>query len=127
MLIIFFDGSCLMCNRFANWIQDHDITGIFKMAPLQGKTSRDLLKAEDRNLDSIILWKNEVVYKRSDAIIFIMTKLPGKWRALQALRYLPRWLRDSGYSLIAKTRYGIFARSETCRIVKSFDRDRFLP
>jgi len=89
---------------------------------------------------------------QSDAVIFIMKKLaetadprspeqPGAavptqpqptprfafWRAVGlALQLVPRPLRDWGYRVVARGRYRIFGRSETCVLPAPESRDRFL-
>ena len=41
--IIFFDGVCAMCNTFVEVVVRADRRGIFRFAPLQGETARQLL------------------------------------------------------------------------------------
>ncbi|MBZ5680744.1 MAG: DCC1-like thiol-disulfide oxidoreductase family protein [Acidobacteriia bacterium] len=51
----------------------------------------------------------------------------GIWRlAGFLLQILPRPLRDWGYRLVARNRYRLFGRFETCMLPGPKDRDRFL-
>jgi predicted DCC family thiol-disulfide oxidoreductase YuxK len=97
---------------------------------------------------------DEQLLPRSDAVIYILTHLggaelgsarpgqrsgptqtsghtqPGRrgiWRLAGALlRILPRPLRDWGYGLVARNRYRLFGRSETCMLPGPENRNRFL-
>ncbi len=54
--IVFFDGECALCDGFVTWIYTRDKKGLFKFAPLQGETAKDLLAlGSEEMLDSVIL------------------------------------------------------------------------
>ena len=56
------------------------------------------------------------VYERSDAVVRIARGLSGPARAAAALRILPRPARDLLYKGVARSRYRLFGRRETCRV-----------
>ena len=59
----------------------------------------------------------------SDTLIL----LGGLWRALGwLLRLIPRPLREFGYSIIARYRYSIFGRYETCPLPTVAQRNQFI-
>ena len=66
-------------------------------------------------------------HQRLDAFAAAMAELPLPWRALAAVRVLPGWLKDGLYKPIARNRYRIFGRYETCLIPDAALRARFLP
>ena len=41
--IVFYDGVCVLCNRFVDKVINADTRGIFRFAPLQGDTARAVL------------------------------------------------------------------------------------
>jgi predicted DCC family thiol-disulfide oxidoreductase YuxK len=54
--------------------------------------------------------------------------LGGVWGLIGGtLRLVPPPLRDVGYSLVARYRYRIFGKKETCRLPTPAERGRFLP
>ncbi len=70
---------------------------------------------------------NEHLLARSDAAIFILKQLPGSPHVFAFfLRLMPKFLRDFGYNIVARTRYRIFGRYETCPLPNAENRGRFL-
>jgi len=64
---------------------------------------------------------------RSDAAILILRHLGGFWRMAAAfLGILPHGLRNRSYNLIARNRYRIFGKSESCIMPEEKHRHRFL-
>ena len=64
---------------------------------------------------------------RSDAILFVLKQLGGVGRMFGGLlRILPPILRDWSYSIIARNRYQIFGRYESCPTPDEATHARFL-
>jgi len=126
--ILFFDGVCGLCNSFVDFALRHDRKGRVLFAPLQGSTAATQLDpANTATLDTVVLLENGRSYKRSSAIVRVLKQLGGIWTALAWLLWLIPWpLRDLGYRIIAKTRYRLFGRKESCRIPSVEERARFL-
>jgi predicted DCC family thiol-disulfide oxidoreductase YuxK len=127
--ILFFDGVCGLCNRFVDFVIKQDRAGVFHFAPLQGETAREHLpEADVRNIQTMVLSDEQGVFRKSTATVRVLTRLGGMWRVIGgALRLVPRPLRDAGYTLVARYRYTIFGKKETCRIPTAAERARFLP
>jgi predicted DCC family thiol-disulfide oxidoreductase YuxK len=126
--IVFFDGVCGLCNSSVDFVLRHDRQGRMRFAPLQGETAARLLPAEDRdNLGSLVLWEDGRAYRRSTAVVRILSKLGGGWTVLAAGMWLiPAPLRNAGYRIVAKLRYRLFGKKETCRLPSPEERSRFL-
>jgi predicted DCC family thiol-disulfide oxidoreductase YuxK len=63
---------------------------------------------------------------RSDAALFVLQELGGKWRVLGAIfRILPRPVRDAAYNLVARNRYRVFGKFETCPVPDPRHRHKF--
>jgi predicted DCC family thiol-disulfide oxidoreductase YuxK len=127
--VIFFDGVCGLCNRFIDFVIRRDTGAVFRFAPLQGETARDRLPDADvREVNTMVLCDEQGIFRKSTAAVRILSRLGGVWRVIGgALRLMPRPLRDAGYSLVARYRYAIFGKKETCRIPTAAERARFLP
>ena len=143
-LLVIFDGHCGFCNRSVRWFLTRDRNDRLrfvasespKVAAIlahhgicqtgQGLTSSTLAPS------TILVVRNpegsaEQVLVRSNAAIAMLRELPRPWPAVAAvLRCIPRPLRDLGYRLIARFRYRIWGRLETCPIPTAQERIRFL-
>ena len=127
--ILYFDGVCGLCNRFVDFVIKRDRGGVFHFAPLQGETARERLPESDfRDVQTMVLSDEQGVFRKSTAAVRILMRIGGIWRVIGgALSLVPRPLRDAGYSFIARHRYAIFGKKETCRIPTAAERARFLP
>ena len=91
--------------------------GIFKVASIQGKSAPQFLSKEEiERCDSIMLYKNGTVYKRSLAVLMILSDLAFPWNLMIVFRIIPPFIRDVFYSLIAENRYAWFGRNDQCRL-----------
>jgi predicted DCC family thiol-disulfide oxidoreductase YuxK len=62
----------------------------------------------------------------SDAVIAMLGRLPRPWRWLRALRILPRFMRDALYRLVARNRYRLLGKRDSCMIPAPHVRARFI-
>lgn len=127
--LILFDGVCNFCNSSINFIIDHDPEKNFKFVPLQSELGQSVLKQFNKNtkdFDSVILLKNNQLYQKSEAAIEITKHLSGAWKYLAVFGILPAFILDFFYDIIAKNRYRIFGKTETCRMPTPELRERFL-
>lgn len=127
--IVFFDGHCLLCNSFVDFIIKRDGVALFKFAPLQGQAAQKYLPpelCETANPKSIVLLWNNQLYTHSDAVIRILVALGGVWKIAATFRIVPRVVRDWIYRIVADNRYWWFGLSTSCRFPTEHERFRFL-
>jgi len=130
--ILLYDGVCGLCNRFVQFTLKHDGAVHFRFASLQSGYAARILHARGLNpqdLDTIYVIDppNARLLARSDAVIFMLHKLGGFWRAASvALGIFPKKLRDWGYRAVARRRYRVFGKYESCLLPDQKYRDRFL-
>jgi len=118
-IVVLFDGVCNLCNGTVQFIIKRDKSSEFLFASLQsnfGQTQLLKLGLDPSELHSIIVLENEKFYERSDAALKIASRLTGPWSMLGVFRILPRFFRDWVYDLIAKNRYKMFGKQESCMI-----------
>ena len=128
MNIILFDGVCNLCNNFVPFLIKYDKNNIFRFAAMQTKAGENIIQEYNvlNDRKSIILIKEEIVLYKSDAIIEIAKQITG-WPSILKYGYLfPKFLRDGIYDLIAKNRYYLFGKKETCSIPSKKDSKRFI-
>ena len=127
--IILFDGICNFCNYWVDFIIKRDKDKTLKFATLQsdaGKKIANQFSIENKNIDSIIFIKGGNYFARSDAVLEIAKELKSVWKILYLLKVIPRHLRNFIYDLIAKYRYAIFGKRNSCRVPTSKEISRFI-
>lgn len=65
-------------------------------------------------------------YTESDAALRVARYLDGGWKVLSWLHLFPRFLRNAVYRVVARTRYRVFGRRDTCMIPTPALKARFL-
>ena len=112
-----------------NFIIKRDKKDLFRFAPLQSDIAKELLfkfKLDDSVQESVILISNENIYTKSTAALLIAKELSGIVQILHPLIILPQFLRDMIYEFIAKRRYKIFGKRDSCRIPTEEEKLKFL-
>lgn len=126
--LILFDGVCNLCNGAVKFIIPRDPQGLFHFASLQSDFGQALLSKhniEGQPLDSLILLDHHHMYLKSDAVLRIARELSKPWPLFSGFRLIPRPLRDGLYDLVARHRYRVFGKKDTCMIPAKGIRDRF--
>lgn len=126
--LILFDGVCVFCSRWVRFVIAHDPERRFRFVAIQSDAGRAM--AERYGIEpeapqtNAVVWGGRIFFK-SDAALTVLGQLSGM-RALAGLKAAPRFVRDPAYDLIARNRYAIFGRTETCMVPSPGDRTRFI-
>jgi predicted DCC family thiol-disulfide oxidoreductase YuxK len=127
--IIVFDGECVLCSANAQFVLAHDRRGHFRLASMQGEAGAALYRRfgiDPANPETLILVEGDRLRRDSDAVIAIYAGLGWPWRIMAAARLVPRFLRDPVYRWVARNRYRLFGRRETCWMPRPGDEGRVL-
>ena len=133
--IILYDGVCGLCNRLVQFLLKHDKQGRLRFASLQSDFAAKVLQRhgiDPKDLDTLHVIENyelpnERVLQRSDAILRASRELGGFWSVLAAAgKVVPRALRDPLYRFVARNRYRVFGKYDTCMLPEPNQRSRFL-
>ncbi|CAA6799213.1 MAG: Unknown protein [uncultured Sulfurovum sp.] len=125
--IVLFDGVCNFCEASVNFIIKLDGQKQFHFMVQSCEEAQSfLVEHQLQELDSIILFSNGKVYIHSDAALQIAKKLDGYYKYLYVFRFLPKVFRDWVYKLVAKYRYRIFGKKESCMMPSDELKERFL-
>ena len=132
--ILLYDGVCGFCNRLVQFVLRHDDEKIFRFASLQSSFGSRVLTLY--GVDTLAMRtayvltsgdRGQVLLQRSEAILFLMGRFGGIWSVLaQMVHFVPLRIRDWAYNVIARHRYRIFGRYESCPLPSAADRERFL-
>ncbi len=129
--IIFYDGICALCNWFVLFVIKIDRKGLFYFVAQESPKANEIAKQSNLSFtagESILLLdeSRSVFYSKSDAVLFVLSRIGGFWGLASVFRFVPRVLRDYLYDLIAKNRYRLFGTYDTCPIPPEGLRARFL-
>ena len=132
--IVLYDGVCGLCNRLNQFILKRDTHDRFRFASLQSDLAVSLLErhgADSRDLDTVYVvldynQPGERLLARSDAILHVLTQLDGIWKWAGAGRLLPKVVRDGIYNVVARNRYRVFGKHDSCILPDPKHRHKFL-
>ena len=124
--IVVFDGVCVLCNKFFNWLIKNDKDEKFMYTNFQSDFSKkNNLKLKDINSVAVIKTNGEKIYK-VEAVYYILKKIDRYFIVQILLKLLPLFLTNICYDLIANFRYRIFGKYETCIIPNENVRKNFI-
>ncbi len=127
--VIVFDAECVLCSANAQFVLKHDREKHFLLASMQGEYGSALYREHDidpDNPETLIVVQNGKLLRNSDAIIAIYSGLGWPWRMAAMLKSVPRFLRDPVYLWIARNRYKIFGKRDSCWLPAPEYRDRMI-
>ena len=127
--IIVFDGVCILCNSFVQFILKKDKRKQFYFTTAQSDFVKEQLKTNPMKanaLDSVLYVKNGKVHSESTAALNIFSDLGGIWKLLSIFKLIPPFIRNAVYRFIAKRRYRVFGKLDTCMMPPSEWKSRFL-
>lgn len=123
--VLFFDGSCGMCDTTVQFILKNEKTRELKFSPLQSDFAKTFLGQRNVVVDYktiIIFHKGQVYYKtRAFIVMFSYLKMPISLLG-QLLKLVPLNIANIVYDYISRRR----DQQNTCGIFSRDDRERFL-
>lgn len=127
--ILLFDGVCNLCNSIVQFTIKRDSKEKFKFASLQSESGQALLKKfglPTDDFDSFVFISGDKCFLKSTAGLHVLKELGGLWRLFYVFIIFPRSLRDPVYDIIARARYKIFGKRDTCMVPTTRLKQRFL-
>jgi len=127
--ILLFDGICKLCNRLVIFVIRRDKDAKIKFTPLQSASGMSLLKKTGlsvHDINSIVFIEGENLFLKSSAVLHIFKALGCGWRLFYGFIIIPKFIRDFLYNIVARHRYRIFGKRETCMIPSPDIEKRFL-
>jgi predicted DCC family thiol-disulfide oxidoreductase YuxK len=127
--LIVFDGECVLCSGFFRFVLRHDTAGRFSFATAQSPLGQALYTALDLNptaFETNLVIVDGQIYEKLDAFAAAMSALGWPWRVLSIARWIPTAIKRPLYEAIARNRYRIFGRYDTCMVPTADLRARFI-
>lgn len=132
--LVLYDGVCGLCNRLNKFVLLRDTRAIFHFASLQSAAGRTLLQRFGRNTEDwdtflvVANYRSEspALLSKARAAFFVLKTLDVGWPWVQVLGVLPNALLNLGYRLLARNRYRLFGRVESCLMPSAEFKERFI-
>jgi predicted DCC family thiol-disulfide oxidoreductase YuxK len=116
--LVVFDGVCVLCSGWVRFLLERDHANFFRFTPIQSPYGGAL--AQRLGINPEMPETNAVIiggraYFKCDSAIQALVRLP-RWRWVRAFSILPRPVRDWLYDRVARNRYQLFGRTESCMV-----------
>ena len=126
--VILFDGVCVLCSGWVNFVVQRDAAKRFRFTPVQSPYGRRLattlgIDPDDPDTNAVVIGGR--AFRRSDAALEVLSRLP-YWSWVRALWLVPEPVRDAVYNMIARNRYRLFGRHEACDLTRILAEDRII-
>lgn len=117
--IILVDGLCIFCNRLVATIAKHDKAGRFFFVHIQSPLGQAVLtrnQHDPNDVDSVYLLTDAGTERERLHLDGAAGRLiwPALFRIAVVLRFVPLFILDFQYRILARVRYRIFGASDTC-------------
>jgi len=127
--VVLFDGVCNLCNFWVDMLMRKDKKQKLFFSSLQSEFGQKVLrqhKLPTKEFDSFLFLDDDKLYQKSTASLHVFANLGGMWSIIKIFFIIPAPIRNWVYSLIAKNRYSLFGKSETCRLPTEEEKKRFI-
>lgn len=126
-----FDGTCMLCSGAVRHTLRRERPGgaPIRFVALQSSEGRALAEAHGLDPDdpqSFLFVEDGRAWQNSDGVIRLARHWQGPTGWLRHGRLVPRPLRDALYRFVARHRYRLFGRSESCMVPTAETRARFV-
>ena len=126
--VILYDGVCIFCSRWIRFVVTQDKAKRFRITQIQSAYGARLAKAlgidpDDPDTNAVI--HGGVAWFKSDGALTVLSILPG-WSWVRVFFVVPKPLRNVVYNLVAKNRYRIFGKYDSCFVPDADMRARVL-
>mgnify|MGYP000923038630 FL=1 len=128
-MVVVFDGQCLLCNGWVQFLLRHDRSQRIRFASIQSAVGQQLLARaglQVEGLQTLLVIDGERSWQHTAAILRVLHALGWPWRLAWVGWLVPAPLRDALYRWVARNRYRIWGRSATCMLPAPEHRARFL-
>lgn len=115
--LIVFDGVCVLCSGFAQFVISRDTNKDFLLTHAQSDLGQALFQhygLDTYSFETNLLIDDGLAYGRLEAMGLILRRLGWPWRAAMGLLWLPRPIGRWVYQRIARNRYAMFGRRKEC-------------
>jgi predicted DCC family thiol-disulfide oxidoreductase YuxK len=118
--IVIFDGTCGFCSRAVLFVLRYDARGELLFAANRSPFGAEVLARHgllEESNHTIVVVDGARVLLRSDAALFIASHLRSPYSWLVMARFVPRFVRDLAYRMIASIRHRLVGAQDVCELL----------
>ena len=131
--LLLFDGVCGLCHRWVRFVLARDKERLVGFAALQSDVAAEALArhGEEPSLDSLAFIVDlgrdgERLIRGARGVLQLLGILGFPWSIARGFGVLPNFLLNPAYAAVARIRYRLFGRYDSCQLPSPEERDRFL-
>lgn len=126
--LVLYDGTCTLCSRTVQWLIAKDKKQLLHFAAQQSELGKQLLNQHlhTANPQTLVFLSQGKWYTQSTAVLAIVALLPRPYQWLRIARFIPAFLRDFVYKIIATNRYKWFGKTGACWLPSPTQQQRIL-
>ncbi len=124
--LVIFDSECLLCNNSVQFLLKKDSKNLFVFCSLKYAFENGILPTTQLFPDSVIYKKNEQIYTESTAVLELAKTLGFPYALIYIFKIIHTFIRNIPYKIIARNRYSIWGKTETCFLMKPIYKAKFL-
>ncbi|WP_026941720.1 thiol-disulfide oxidoreductase DCC family protein [Hellea balneolensis] len=127
--IFLFDGHCVLCSRGVHYVLRYEASPDTRFVAILSGEGRKLAALHNINPENpkSFLWiENGQALAASEGVLALLRHVGGPAKFFRLGRIIPRPIRDWLYYTVAKNRYKVFGRTESCYVPTPENRDRFV-
>ncbi len=127
--ILIFDGNCVLCSSFVQFILRTDRKRRFRLLAAQTPIGAALyrhLGLNPMDYETNILLEDGRAWLKSEGSLRVFEQLGLPWSLMSVGRLLPRFVRDRLYEIVARNRLRWFGVRRTCYVPDPAWADRFI-
>lgn len=127
-ILIIYDGICGFCNKTIQIILNNRPSEKLKFVSFQSELGKQIIKTLDilENMDSIIVIENSTIFIKSTAIFTLLKYIESPFKNLYYFNFLPSFITDFVYAIIARNRYFLMGKTNQCRILTKEEKSFFI-
>ena len=137
-LLVVYDGHCVLCNGWVQWLLRRDRQDRLRFAASVSPAVTHLIERHASLLEpngtpgTVLVFRNplqtnEQLWIRLAGELVSLRELPQPWPIVaMVLGWIPDFLGDPAYKLIARWRYRIWGRLENCPLPTAENQSKFL-
>lgn len=123
-----FDSVCVLCNGAISTALRYEKAPSIDFVSIHSPSGRAI--AQKYNIDpddpdTFLFLDNGRAYVKSDGVIALSKHMRAPFSWIRFGVILPKAFRDILYDLVARNRYRLFGKLETCRVPTEAERARF--